>query len=264
MAGRWRMASVQIAFAAMPALIYLFAGLSIARARRRSRSGPWSPSPRSRRGSSSRSSRCSRSASTSRARWRSSSASSSTSTSRSRSASATARALDSGGRGPAAQVTFEGVGFRYAADGDWTLRDIDLDGARRDHARARRRDGRGQDDARLPARAALRRRRRARVTIDGIDVRDSHAMPRWQVVGVVSQETYLFHASIAGEPALRAAGRDRRRDRGGRARGADPRPDRVAARGLRHGRRRARLPLLGRREAADRDRARASCATRRS
>ena len=30
MAGRWRMASVQIAFAAMPALIYLFAGLSIA------------------------------------------------------------------------------------------------------------------------------------------------------------------------------------------------------------------------------------------
>ncbi len=29
MAGRWRMASVQIAFAAMPALVYLFAGLSI-------------------------------------------------------------------------------------------------------------------------------------------------------------------------------------------------------------------------------------------
>src|SRR6185503_7005053 len=30
MAGRWRMASVQIAFAAMPALIYLFAGITIA------------------------------------------------------------------------------------------------------------------------------------------------------------------------------------------------------------------------------------------
>src|SRR4051794_9537612 len=30
MAGRWRMASVQIAFSAMPALIYLFAGLTIA------------------------------------------------------------------------------------------------------------------------------------------------------------------------------------------------------------------------------------------
>ena len=30
MAGRWRMASVQMAFAAMPALVYLFAGLSIA------------------------------------------------------------------------------------------------------------------------------------------------------------------------------------------------------------------------------------------
>ena len=33
MAGRWRMASVQITFAAMPALIYLFAGLSIAERR---------------------------------------------------------------------------------------------------------------------------------------------------------------------------------------------------------------------------------------
>src|SRR5207244_709742 len=30
MAGRWRMASMQISFAAMPALIYLFAGLTIA------------------------------------------------------------------------------------------------------------------------------------------------------------------------------------------------------------------------------------------
>ena len=30
MAGRWRMASVQMSFAAMPALIYLFAGLTIA------------------------------------------------------------------------------------------------------------------------------------------------------------------------------------------------------------------------------------------
>ena len=54
---------------------------------------------------------------------------------------------------------------------------------------------------------------------------------------------------------LREAGRDRRGARGGRRGGAHPRRDRLAARGLRHGRRRARLPLLGRREAADRDRA---------
>ena len=58
----------------------------------------------------------------------------------------------------------------------------------------------------------------------------------------------------AREPALRAAGRDRRGDRGGGARRPDPRHDRGAARGLRHRRRRARLPLLRRREAADRDR----------
>ncbi len=30
MAGRWRMATIQIAFAAMPALVYLFAGLTVA------------------------------------------------------------------------------------------------------------------------------------------------------------------------------------------------------------------------------------------
>ena len=66
MAGRWRMASVQMSFAIMPALVYWFAGLSIARRRARSRSAPSSPSRRCRRGCCSRSSRCCRSASTCR------------------------------------------------------------------------------------------------------------------------------------------------------------------------------------------------------
>ena len=56
------------------------------------------------------------------------------------------------------------------------------------------------------------------------------------------------------EPALRQAGRDRRRDLGGGRGGIDPRPHRLAARRLRHPRRRARLPLLRRREAAPRHR----------
>ena len=47
MAGRWRMASVQMSFAIMPALVYWFAGLeSSPRAATRSRSARWWPSPR--------------------------------------------------------------------------------------------------------------------------------------------------------------------------------------------------------------------------
>ena len=63
-------------------------------------------------------------------------------------------------------------------------------------------------------------------------------------VGVVSQETYLFHAT-SREPPLRAAERDRRGDRGGRPRCPDPRAHRDPPGGLRHDGRRARLPLLG-------------------
>ena len=73
-------------------------------------------------------------------------------------------------------------------------------------------------------------------------------------VGVVSQEAYLLHASIADNLRFARPGRHRRRARGGRPGRADPRPDRVAAGGLRHGGRGARLPVLRRREAAAGDR----------
>ena len=96
---------------------------------------------------------------------------------------------------------------------------------------------------------------RGRVTIDGVDVRDASFASLAATVGVVSQETYLFHASVRENLRFARPGRDRRGDRGRRARRAHPRPDRVAARRLRHGRRRARLPLQRRREAAHRDRA---------
>ena len=60
------------------------------------------------------------------------------------------------------------------------------------------------------------------------------------------------------EPAVREARRHRRRARGGGAGREHPRDDRLVPRGLRHGRRRARLPAVRRREAAHRDRARAA------
>jgi ATP-binding cassette subfamily B protein len=90
MAGRWPMASVQIAFAGMPALVYLFGGLSMAGGVAIS-IGTLVAFTTFRRGCSSRSSRCCRSASRSRARWPCSSGSSSTSTCRSMWPSATAR-----------------------------------------------------------------------------------------------------------------------------------------------------------------------------
>ena len=62
--------------------------------------------------------------------------------------------------------------------------------------RDRRRDGQRQDDARLPGRAPLRRQRRRGAARRRRRARPQlrHAPPR--SVGVVSQETYLFHGSV--------------------------------------------------------------------
>ena len=75
-----------------------------------------------------------------------------------------------------------------------------------------------------------------------------------EIVGVVSQETYLLHATVRENLRYAQPGRHRRRDRGRRARRPDPRPARLAARGLRHRGRLARAPVLRRGEAAARDR----------
>ena len=92
MAGRWRMATVQMSFAIMPAAVYWFAGFTnVKTATLRSRSGPWWPSRSCRRGCCSRCSRCCRWASKCRPRWRCSGGSSSTSTCRSTSSRAPTR-----------------------------------------------------------------------------------------------------------------------------------------------------------------------------
>ena len=85
--------------------------------------------------------------------------------------------------------------------------------------RARRPVRRGQDDHDLPDPAAVRRRRRR-----GRDRRprrppDHARVARARSIGFVTQETYLFHASIRDNLLLRPARGDRRRARGrGRAR----------------------------------------------
>src|SRR6185503_12914374 len=195
MAGRWRMASVQIAFAAMPALIYLFAGITIASGGSAITIGTlvafttlqtrlffpiqsllsvgvdvqsslalfervfeYLELPveiKERDG---------------------------------------AVKLDPGTlRG---DVAFADVGFRYADDGPWTLRDIDLEIPAGSTLAVVGETGSGKTTlAYLLAR--LYEVSEGSVTIDGVDVRDLGQASLASTVGVVSQETYLFHATIA-------------------------------------------------------------------
>ena len=78
MAGRWRMSSVQLAFAIMPAAVYWFAGYNIAHGNDVISIGTWSRSLRCRRDCCFRCSSCYRLVWKCRPRWRCSGASSST------------------------------------------------------------------------------------------------------------------------------------------------------------------------------------------
>ena len=92
-------------------------------------------------------------------------------------------------------VELQDVWFRYEPDAPWTLEEISAEIPAGDAHRARRRDGLGQDHARIPGGAAVRARA-GRVCIDGVDIRDMTLDSLAATVGLVSQETYLFHASI--------------------------------------------------------------------
>ena len=195
MAGRWRMASVQMAFAAMPALIYLFAGLTIANGGGAITIGTLVAFT----------------------------------TLQTRLFFPVQSLLSVGvdvqsslalfervfhyldlpvdieerdgatnlrSEAMTGAVTFEGVGFRYAADGPWTLREIDLHVPPGTTLALVGETGSGKTTlAYLLAR--LYDVQEGRVTIDGVDVRDLTHVSLASVVGVVSQETHLFHASIA-------------------------------------------------------------------
>ena len=151
-----------------------------------------------------------------------------------------------------ATSSFDDVWFRYGDDA-WTLEDVSFTVPAGTKTALVGETGSGKTTLAYLA-ARLYDVGEGSVAIGGVDVRDLSFAALAHLVGVVSQETYLFHARCARTSASRSPTRPTRRSRPPRG-GADPRPDRVAARGLRHGRRRARLPLLGRREAAHRDRA---------
>jgi ATP-binding cassette subfamily B protein len=195
MAGRWRMASVQIAFAAMPALIYLFAGLTIAN------------------GGSAITIGTLVAFTTLQTRLFFPIQSLLSVGVDVQSSLALfervfqylelpveieerdgALALDP--REVRGDVRFDRVAFRYAAGGEWTLRDVDLEIPPGTTLAVVGETGSGKTTlAYLLAR--LYEVERGRVTIDGVDLRDLSHASLAATVGVVSQETYLFHASIA-------------------------------------------------------------------
>jgi ATP-binding cassette subfamily B protein len=106
------------------------------------------------------------------------------------------------------EVRFEEVWFRYlrpdaeedAGDEDepgrrWTLRDITFEAPAGTRTAIVGETGSGKTTLGYLT-ARLYDVERGRVTIDGIDVRDLSFASLAATVGVVSQETYLFHASI--------------------------------------------------------------------
>ncbi len=150
-------------------------------------------------------------------------------------------------------LKFENVSFSYGSEAE-TLSNIELEIAPGESLAVVGPSGAGKTTL-----AALTLRlydpSAGRILLDGHDYREIKLKTLRQHIAVVSQETYLFHASIADKPALRAARGDQRGTGAGGARRADSRADRQAAARLRHPGRGARASLVGRRTPADRHRA---------
>jgi ATP-binding cassette subfamily B protein len=92
-------------------------------------------------------------------------------------------------------VAFEDVWFRYMPDGPWTLEDVSFEVPAGTRTAIVGETGSGKTTLGYLV-ARLYDVDRGRVTLDGIDVRDATFASLARTVGVVSQETYLFHASI--------------------------------------------------------------------
>ena len=100
------------------------------------------------------------------------------------------------------EVRFEGVSFRYegaaepqAGSPEWTIHDVDLTVPAGTRTAIVGETGAGKTTLGYLA-ARLYEPQRGRITIDGVDIRDVSLDSLAATVGVVSQETYLFHASV--------------------------------------------------------------------
>jgi ATP-binding cassette subfamily B protein len=95
--------------------------------------------------------------------------------------------------GKAGDVVFDHVWFRYGEE--WTLHDVSFTVPAGTTAALVGETGSGKTTLGYLA-ARLYDVTRGRITIDGVDIRDLSFHALSDLVGVVSQETYLFHASV--------------------------------------------------------------------
>jgi ATP-binding cassette subfamily B protein len=92
-------------------------------------------------------------------------------------------------------LAFENVWFRYEAESAWTLEDVSFEVPAGTTTAVVGETGSGKTTVGYLV-ARLYDVERGRVTIDGIDIRGATLSSLARTIGVVSQETYLFHASI--------------------------------------------------------------------
>ena len=197
MAGRWRMSTVQMSFSIMPALVYLFAGITIAD------------------GSSTITIGTVVAFTTLQTRLLFPIGSLlnvgiEIQTSRALfdrifeyldlpvdiTERASPTTLDATGARNTGEVRFEDVSFHYEEDGTQTLDGVDLVVAPGTTTAIVGETGSGKTTLGYLV-ARLYDVTGGRVTIDGVDVRDLSFASLARTVGLVSQETYLFHATIA-------------------------------------------------------------------
>ncbi len=95
--------------------------------------------------------------------------------------------------GQAGDVVFDQVWFRYGED--WTLQDVSFTVAAGTTTALVGETGSGKTTLGYLA-ARLYDTSRGRITIGGVDIRDLSFQALSDLVGVVSQETYLFHESV--------------------------------------------------------------------
>jgi len=199
MAGRWRMSTVQMSFAIMPALVYLFAGFSIA-------SGSAAITVGTVVAFTTLQTRLlypigsllnvGIDIQTSRALFDRIFEYLDLPVDITERADAVSLGVGANGVPVRGEVRFENVAFRYEEDGAQTLDGVDLVVAPGTKTAIVGETGSGKTTLGYLA-ARLYDVTGGRVTIDGVDVRDLSFASLAQTVGLVSQETYLFHATIA-------------------------------------------------------------------
>jgi ATP-binding cassette subfamily B protein len=93
------------------------------------------------------------------------------------------------------EVRFQGVSFSYFGEPPWNVKDIELVVPAGTRTAIVGETGAGKTTLGYLV-ARLYDPQQGRVTIDGVDIRDASLASLAATVGVVSQETYLFHASV--------------------------------------------------------------------